>query len=143
MKFGNIDIFSPVEFEFAKVIWMSFQNDLSGRFQIQQWFSPVLNDYFSVTECKVTNEAGDKEVYLIHSFEDNEPCFEEAIKVVQSSWSPNLVFDFRSFRFTTDGTSGDSETQNQNVNCALHIIPADQVTEEQAKECSCQSEADC
>ena len=104
---------------------------------------PVLNEYFSVTECKVTNEAGDKEVYLIHSFEDNEPCFEKGISVVQSSWSPNLVFDFRSFRFTTDGTSGDSETQNQNVNCALHVIPADQVTEEQAKECSCQSETHC
>ena len=103
----------------------------------------VLIEYFSVTECKVTNEAGDKEVYLIHSFENNEPCFEKGISVVQSSWSPNLVFDFRSFRFTTAGTSGDSETQNQNVNCALHLGPADQIVEEQAKECSCQSESHC
>ena len=62
---------------------------------------------------------------------------------MQSSWSPNLVFDFRSFRFTTDGTSGDSEFQNQNVNCSLHLIPADQITEEQAKECSCQSKTHC
>ena len=103
----------------------------------------ILNEDLSVTECKVTNEAGDKEVYLIHSFEDNESCFEKAISVVQSSWSPNLVFDFRSFRFTTDGTSGDSETQNQNVNCSLHLIPADQQTEEQAKECSCHSQTHC
>ena len=103
----------------------------------------VSKTIFRVTECKITDEAGDKEVYLIHSFDDNEPCFQQGISVSQTSWSPNLEFSFRSFRFTTDGTDGDSEIQNQNVACSLHLIPANQLAEEQAPDCSCHTEDHC
>ena len=106
-------------------------------------FPIVTKKVFRVTECKITNEAGDKDVYLIHSYDGDEPCFQQGISVTQSSWIPNLEFSFRSFRFTTEGTDGDSETQNQNVSCSLHLIPGNQLTQEQAKACSCLSETHC
>ena len=37
------------------------------------------------------------------------PCFDQRLDVHQSSFSPNIVFTFKTFRFTTHGTSGDSE----------------------------------
>ena len=64
---------------------------------------------FRLEQCKITDEAGDREVYLIHSFDNDEPCFDTRVNVIQTSFSPDVQFDFRSFRFTIDGTLGDSE----------------------------------
>ena len=51
-----------------------------------------------LTECKVEHETN--ELFLIHSFKDDEVCFDSGrLNVVQTEFSPNAAFDMRTFRF--------------------------------------------
>ena len=51
-----------------------------------------------LTECKVEHETN--ELFLIHSFQDDEVCFDSGrLNVAQTEWSPNAAFDMRTFRF--------------------------------------------
>ena len=57
--------------------------------------------YLRLTECKVTDETNTTEVFAIHSFKDNEVCFDtDRLNVVQTEFFPNAAFNMRTFRFT-------------------------------------------
>ena len=61
-----------------------------------------------VKECKITDSNG-SEVYPIHSFKPEGTCFDQRLAVNQTSNSPNIEIEFRSFRFTVNGRLGDSD----------------------------------
>ena len=58
------------------------------------------NSFLRLTECKVEDETNTHELFLIHSFKDDEVCFDSGrLNVVQTEFSPNAAFDMRTFRF--------------------------------------------
>ena len=42
----------------------------------------------------------------------------------RTEWGKSAAFTMRSFRFTTTGTSGDSNDQQQQISCDVKMIPA-------------------
>ena len=61
--------------------------------------------------------------------------------MVQTLFGKDIAFSLRTFRFT-DGQSS-TDDQNQTISCELHLEPADQVSEEQAANCTCYDDDDC
>ena len=78
----------------------------------------------------------------MHSFANESICFDSArLNVVQTEFSPNASFNMRTFRFTNDGSA--TESQEQTVICSLHLDPVNEISQEQASECSCYTQSEC
>ena len=61
---------------------------------------------------------------------------------MQNEFGKNVGLSFRSFRFTSDGTSGDNSRQPQTITCDVKMTP-DDVPNDQAPACECYSENEC
>ena len=92
------------------------------------------------------NQSGDRAIYLVHSFtQDGSICFDNRLDVTQTEYSPNTEIEFRSFKFTTDGTDGDIDKQKQRISCILHLNPLNSASnsQSQANSCSCYYPNEC
>ena len=103
-------------------------------------FQP-LNFHIRVTECSIANAGGDRIVYPIHSFDPAGRCFDKRFAVQQLSTLPNVEIAFRSFRFTSNGSGGNSDSQNQKVTCKIHLDPPS--VSPTSIDCSCFSPTEC
>ena len=62
------------------------------------------------------------------------------LKVEQTQFGDTVGFSLRTFRFM----SGESTNEQlQTISCSLHLEPIDNITEEQAPNCTCYTEAEC
>ena len=62
-------------------------------------------------ECKVVDENGKNEVYLIHSMDKGSVCIDRSrFDAKQTSWNPRFAFDYRSFRYKGDSDTKESDT---------------------------------
>ena len=61
---------------------------------------------------------------------------------MQTEFGNSVSLSFRSFRFTSDGTTGDNSRQQQSVTCDVKITSATN-TNDQAPACECYSENAC
>ena len=97
---------------------------------------------FRFTECKVVDASNTHEVFLMHSFAGDSVCFDNSrLNVIQTDFFPNASFEMRTFRFNTGGSS--TEAQQQTVMCSLHLDPVNDITQEQANNCSCYTRSEC
>ena len=78
----------------------------------------------------------------MHSFENDSICFDSArLNVAQTEFSPNASFNMRTFRFNDGGSA--TEPEEQTVICTLHLDPVNEISREQASECSCYTQTEC
>ena len=62
-----------------------------------EWPWMTLNDLFRLTQCYVSH--GDLQLYLIHSFVNNQVCFDQTrLNVHQTEFHPDLVFKYWTFK---------------------------------------------
>ena len=62
------------------------------------------------------------------------------LKVKQVQFGETVAFSMRTFRFM----SGESTTeQQQTINCSLHLEPRENISEDQAPDCSCYTKEEC
>ena len=73
--------------------------------------SGKINILLRVKKCEISDSNGST-VYPVHSYNSGETCYDQRLEVTQISNSPNIEISFRSFRFTVDGTLGDSDRIN-------------------------------
>ena len=60
--------------------------------------------------------------------------------MVQTLFGKDIAFSMRTFRFSSGQTL---ESQNQTISCEFHLEPTDDVSEEQAADCTCYTEDGC
>ena len=77
----------------------------------------------------------------MHSFENDQLCFDNRLNVIQTVFGSNIEFSMRTFLFKTQRSTAD--LQNQTLSCNLHLDPAGDVQSTQPDNCSCYSEAEC
>ena len=63
------------------------------------------------------------------------------LNFVQTLFGKDIEFSLRVFRFTVGGQS--TTDQRQTIGCELYLESADDVSEEQAADCSCYTHDDC
>ena len=79
--------------------------------------------FYRIKQCKISS--GDRAIYPMHSFQNDETCFNSILAVSQTSFNPDVEFSFRTFRFTIDGTQSDSEPLKELgsfINYKLHYL---------------------
>ena len=78
----------------------------------------------------------------MHSYDGDSVCFDNSrLNVVQTEFFPNGAFNMRTFRFVMEGSS--TESQQQTLMCILHLDPVDEISQEQADDCSCHTQTEC
>ena len=102
-----------------------------------------MTSIYSLTNCKVEDSSGSHEVYLIHSYDNDEVCFDNSrLNVAQTEFFPNAAFSMRTFRFNIAGSQANEE-QQQTLSCNLRLNPVNAITQDQAADCSCHTESEC
>ena len=129
-----------IMFSLKRTLWGWFFEIFSDYITKSTVFQP-LNFHIRVTECSIANAAGDRVVYPIHSFDPAGRCFDKRFAVQQLSTLPNVEIAFRSFRFTSNGNGGQSDSQNQKVTCKIHLDPPS--VSPTTIDCSCFSPTEC
>ena len=66
----------------------------------------------------------------------------ERLNVFQTVFGENVEFTMRTFRFTSVG-SVNAEEQTQTIECNLYLEPIDDITEDQAEDCTCYTQEEC
>ena len=62
---------------------------------------------------------------------------------MQTKFGKTVGFSMRSFRFTSDGTTGDNSTQQQRISCDITMTPASNDVPNQASACNCYTKETC
>ena len=66
----------------------------------------------------------------------------ERLNVEQTLFGETIEFKMRTFRFGSEGTTS-SNSQQQTIDCDLHLEPNDNIVQEQAADCTCYTQEDC
>ena len=64
------------------------------------------------------------------------------LNVEQTLFGETIEFKMRTFRFGSEGTTS-SNSQQQTIDCDLHLEPNDNIVQEQAADCTCYTKEDC
>ena len=75
---------------------------------------------------------------------DDTVCFDYSrLLFQQTEFTPNVAFTMRTFRFNINGQDDSNDVQQQTITCDLHLIPAADLVQQQADDCTCYDAAAC
>ena len=59
----------------------------------------------------------------------------------QTQFGGSVAFSMRTFRFKNEGAAADE--QEQTITCTLRLEPSEEISQDQAPDCTCYTEEEC